>query len=203
MNTTITVHPKLHHYGLVTANLDAMINWYRNVLGITVNHRSNVPAGARQGPPFSGFAFVGNDEMDHRIVFFEMPGATVDPDKRRHTGMQHVAFEYSTLDDLLGTFARLSGLGIRPLWAADHGVGTSIYYEDPDQNIVEINVNNYGNPWTATERMRSLPPSPPAHFDPEKMISARQAGASPWELHERAVAGEFAPAERFDPDAQN
>jgi catechol 2,3-dioxygenase-like lactoylglutathione lyase family enzyme len=201
MNTEIAVHPKLHHYGLATANLDAMIDWYRKVLGMTVNHRSTIPPEARHGPPFSGFAFVSNDEMDHRIVFFEMPGVSVDPDKRRHTGMQHVAFEYSTLDELLGTYARLKSLGILPLWAADHGVGTSIYYEDPDRNVVEINVNNYGNAWTASEHLRTSPPNPPAPVDPDKMIAARKAGASPWELHERAVAGEFAPAEAFDPGA--
>ena len=40
MNTQITVHPKLQHYGLTTANLDAMIDWYHKVVGITVNHRS-------------------------------------------------------------------------------------------------------------------------------------------------------------------
>jgi hypothetical protein len=31
------------------------------------------------------------------------------------------------------------------------------------------------------------------------MIAARQAGASPWELHERAFAGEFPPTKPFDP----
>jgi catechol 2,3-dioxygenase-like lactoylglutathione lyase family enzyme len=201
MNTEITVHPKLHHYGLATANLDAMIDWYRKVLGMTVNHRSKIPARAQHGPPFSGFAFVSNDEMDHRIVFFEMPGVAVDPDKRRRTGMQHVAFEYSTLDDLLGTFVRLKSLGISPLWAADHGVGMSIYYEDPERNVVEINVNNFGTPWTATEFLRTANPGMPAQIDPEKLVEARKAGASPWALHERAVAGEFAPAEPYDPAA--
>ena len=29
MNSEITVHPKLQHYGLTTASLDAMIDWYR------------------------------------------------------------------------------------------------------------------------------------------------------------------------------
>ena len=29
MNTEIIAHPKLQHYGLTTANLDAMIDWYR------------------------------------------------------------------------------------------------------------------------------------------------------------------------------
>jgi hypothetical protein len=80
-----------------------------------------------------------------------------------------------------------------------HGVGTSSYYADPDQNIVEINVNNYNNPSTASEHLGTAPPNPPAPIDPDKMIAAREAGASPWDLHERAVAGQFAPAERFDP----
>ena len=84
MNTEITVHPKLQHYGLTTANLDAMIDWYRKVLGMTINHRSEMPAGRRNGPPFSAVAFVSNDEVNHRIVFFEMPGLVADPDKRRH-----------------------------------------------------------------------------------------------------------------------
>jgi hypothetical protein len=33
----------------------------------------------------------------------------------------------------------------------------------------------------------------------EKMIAARKAGATPWELHERAHTGEFAPAQPIDP----
>ncbi len=36
MNTEITIHPKLQHFGIATANLDAMLEWYRKVLGMTV-----------------------------------------------------------------------------------------------------------------------------------------------------------------------
>lgn len=198
MNTQITIHPKLQHYGLSTARLDAMADWYRKVLGMTINHRSAVPAEARARAPFSAFAFLANDELDHRIVFFEVPGAAVDPDKSRHTGLQHVAFSCTTIDDLLGTYLRLKSLGILPLWAADHGVGMSLYYEDPDQNRVEINASNYSDAWTATEHLRVSPGMMMARVDPERMIAAREAGASPWELHERAVAGEFSPAKPHD-----
>jgi catechol 2,3-dioxygenase len=201
MNTEITVHPKLQHYGLTTANLDAMIDWYSKVLGMTVNRRLAVPAGVRNGPPVSAMAFISNDEVHHRLVFFEMPGLVVDPDKPRHTRLQHVAFEYETLDDLLGTYARLKGLGILPVMAADEGMQASFYYVDPDQNTVELNVNNYGNEWTATEHMKAGPSDRPVFVDPDKMIAARQAGASPWEVHERAFAGEFAPAKPYDPRA--
>ncbi len=204
MNTEVTVHPKLHHYGLTTANLDAMIDWYRKVLGMTVNHRSAWggprsagPRGPQCGPPFSAVAFVSNDEVNHRLVFFEVPGVVADPDKSRHARLQHVAFEYRTLDDLLGTYVRLKSLGMLPVMAMDQGLQTSIYYTDPDQNIVELDVNNYRDEWTATEHIRTEPPVM-AFVDPDKMVAARKAGTSPWEAHERAVAGEFAPTERFD-----
>ena len=199
MNTEITIHPKLQHYGLVTANLAAMTDWYRKVLGMTVNHRLAPASGAQKGPPFSA-AFVSNDEVHHRIVFFEMPGLLADPDRSRHMRLQHIAFEYDTLDDLLGTYVRLKGLGILPVMAGDEGIQTSLYYRDPDGNNVELNVNNYGNDWTATEHMKAAP-SDRANLvfvDPDQMSAARQAGASPWEVHERAVAGEFAPTTPYD-----
>src|SRR5271165_1097363 len=199
MNTEIIVHPKLMHYGLATANLDTMVDWYRKVLGMTVNNRVKVPAGIPNGPPFSGMAFVSNDEFDHRIVFFEIPGLVADPDKRRHTGLQHVAFEFGALDEMLGTYTRLKKAGIPPIWAADHGVGTSIYYEDPEKNVVELNVDNFGNRWTATEFLKAAAAAMPVQIDLDKMIAARKEGASAWELHERAFTGEFTPEETFNP----
>jgi catechol 2,3-dioxygenase len=144
-------------------------------------------------------AFLSNDEFDHRIVFFEIPGVVPDPDKRRHTGLQHVAFEYATLDDLLGTYTRLKNQGIAPLWAADHGVGTSIYYEDPENNVVELNVDNFGNKWTSTEYLKAAAATVPAQIDVDKMIADRYAGASPWHLHERAMTREFTPDKPFNP----
>lgn len=53
MNTEIIVHPKLQHYGLTTGNVEAMIDWYRKVLGMTINYRFAATAGAQKGLPFS------------------------------------------------------------------------------------------------------------------------------------------------------
>jgi catechol-2,3-dioxygenase len=197
MNTDVIIHPKLHHYGLTTTNLDTMTDWYRKVLGMTVNHRSSRPADGTHRAPFSAVAFLGNDEADHRMVLFEMPENSADAHRGRAGPLQHVAFQCETFDDLLGTYERLKSLNILPLWAADHGVATAIYYEDPDRNVVEINVNNYGNAWTATEHMKTMSPVT-VQVDPGKMIAARGAGAAPWELHQRAIAGEFIPAKPFD-----
>ena len=202
MNTQITIHPKLQHYGLTTTNFDAMIEWYRKVVGITVNHRSEVPSEAQGRAPFTAVAFTSNDEANHRIVFFKIPNLVTDPDKSRHTRVQHVAFEYQTIDELLGTYVRLKESGILPVFAFDEGFQAAFYYADPDENLVELNVNYYSSDWTATEHLRAahaIAQRPEiAPVDPEKMIAARKAGASAWELHERSIAGEFAPATPYE-----
>ena len=58
MNTEITIHPKLHHLGLTTGNLEAMIDWYRKVLGMTVVHQTEAAAGGQKDAPTLKAAWV-------------------------------------------------------------------------------------------------------------------------------------------------
>jgi len=194
MNTEITIHPTLQHCGLTTGNLDAMLDWYSKALGFTVHIRVAAPAGT----PFNTVAFASNDEVNHRLSFFETPGLSVDHERDNHARVQHIAFEYESLDDLLGTYVRLKKLGMTPLWAADQFIQTAIYYTDPDGNIIELNTNNFANDWTVTEQLKNLPPPLHINVDPEKLIAARKSGASAWEVHERAVAGEFNAASTYE-----
>ena len=195
MNTEIIIHPKLQHVGITTPNLDAMLDWYRETIGLTVNKRVAVPPGRA---PFTTVAFASNDEINHRMSFFETPDASIDGDRSRHARVQHVAFAYENLDDLLGTYVRLKNLGMMPMWAADQSFQTAIYYEDPDKNILELNCDNLTNVWAVTEQLKLLPSQLHVFIDPEKLIAARKAGASPWEIHQRAFAGEFVPAKPYD-----
>jgi hypothetical protein len=68
--------------------------------------------------------------------------------------------------------------GILPVLAADQGLQTSVYYLDPDQNSVELNVNNYGNEGTATEHIKNSS-SKLAYVDPDKMLVGAQRGRVP------------------------
>jgi catechol-2,3-dioxygenase len=77
------------------------------------------------------------------------------------------------------------------LWAADRFFQTALYYADPDQNILELNTNNFPNDWTVTEQLRNLPSQMHLNVDPEKMIAARSAGASPWQVHQRDSHGSY------------
>ena len=205
LNTETIVHPKLQHIGLLTGNLRRLVEWYKQVLGMRPIYMGDNPMDAPAGSPPSLLkaAFISNDEISHRLALIEIPGLSADPERSRHQRVQHFAFEFLSLDDLLGSYARLKSLGIVPVMAVDEGPQTSFYYDDPDGNSVEINACNYGDRWAALEHMQTSPEF--AHrplgvfVDPDQMIAARDAGATPWEMHKRGWRGEFTPVTPFDP----
>jgi catechol-2,3-dioxygenase len=147
--------------------------------------------------------FVSNDRANHRIAIFSVAALQEDADKHGHVRLQHMAFEYGTIDEFLSSYARIKGLGIEPVFTTDHGPTTSFYYEDPDGNLVELFVDNFGNwdkssefMWSAPEWAANALGTP---VDPDKLVAARQSGMARDELHRRAYAGEFPPARPMDP----
>ena len=95
------------------------------------------------------------------------------------------------------------GLGIEPVLTADHGPTTSLYYQDPDGNSVELLVDNFGD-WESSknymETSQDFAAKPfGSYVDPERLIAARDAGVPVAELHTRAYAGEFPPTRPIDP----
>jgi catechol-2,3-dioxygenase len=148
-------------------------------------------------------AFVSNDRANHRMAIFSLPELKEDTDKHAHAKLQHVAFEYATIDDLLNTYTRLKGLFIEPVLTMDHGPTIAFYYEDPDGNSVELFVDNFGDWDKSREYVRTSPEfrknSLGTLVDADKLVAARQAGMSFAELHRRAYAGEFPPSRPMNP----
>jgi catechol 2,3-dioxygenase len=186
------INPTLHHFGVITTHLEAMLDWYAKVLGMTTNFQSS-----------GGLAFVSNDKAHHRMALISLPGLRDDPEPPLHAKLQHVAFEYATIDDLLHSWERLKGMGIEPVLAADHGPTTAFYYQDPDGNSVELFADNFGDWDQSSEYLRTSPAfhhNPMGTYvDPEQMLAARKAGATAAELHQHAMAGEFSPARPMNP----
>lgn len=183
--------PVMHHVNLKTTRLQELIDWYGTVVGMRPNHQ------------YEGGAWLTNDAANHRLALLTVPGLEDDPDKIRHTGMHHTAFEYASMDDLLDTYQRLKSQGITPHGCLDHGMTTSFYYADPDGNSVELQADNFGGDWSqSTEFMRSAPEfaADPigTHIDPDALVAARSAGASADDIHRRAYAGEFTPDRPLD-----
>lgn len=178
--------PVLHHVTLKTTRLQPMIDWYGVVTGMTVHFA------------FPGGAWLSNDGANHRMAFLVTPALSDDPAKLGHSGLHHTAFEYAGMDQLLDSYTRLKRLDILPHIALDHGMTMSFYYVDPDGNSVELQCDLFGD-WEASSAWMKTSPVFAANpigatVDPDRLVEARAAGASPQEIHERAYAGEFPPA---------
>jgi catechol 2,3-dioxygenase len=167
-------------------DVDAMVKFYELVCGLQPVYYA------------AHAAWLTNDEANHRIALLRLPGTHPPVDKPHSAGLHHTAFEYATFDEWLDNYIRLRDLGYLPVICLDHGMTISMYYADPDGNGVEIQVDAF-NDWKlskewmwASQEFSEDQIGP--QFDPEKLIEARAAGLSPAEIHKKARAGEYSPA---------
>lgn len=180
------IKPLLHHVTFRTSQLDEMIKWYGTLLGARVVFRNEFAA------------WTSNDEANHRIAFLAVPGIERDPDKVKHSGVHHTAFEYASFDDLMSSYDRLAGEGMAPAFCLDHGMTISIYYEDPESNYVELQCDCFGDWGKSAEWMNQsadFARDPVGtFFDPTKVFAAHQGGAAFATLHAAMRGGEYPPA---------
>jgi catechol-2,3-dioxygenase len=175
----MTVTPRLAHIVLQTNQLPEMRNWYQAVLGARVVFEN--PA----------MCFLTFDEEHHRLALFSPPGGGLPERTPMTVGLAHSAFTFPSLGDLVDKYLELSASGIEPRIPVQHGVTTSLYYRDPDGNMVELQIDNFSTADEATDYMRgqeyandSIGPS----FDPAALAKAFKSGAPPSELTTRAWA---------------
>jgi catechol-2,3-dioxygenase len=161
----MSAKPKFAHVVLQTPRFDEMRDWYCTVLDAHVVYEGH------------GLGFITFDDEHHRIALMAAPLAPRNPGA---AGMHHTAYTYANLDDLLTRYEMLKARGIEPKVPIQHGVTTSLYYQDPDGNFVELQIDNFATPDEATEYMRgpeysANPVGVP--FVPELMRKALDEGA--------------------------
>lgn len=123
---------KFAHVVYQTRRFDEMVDWYQQVFEARV---------VWQNP---ALAFLTYDDEHHRFAFANMSALKpdgADTGGQADTGVNHVAYTYANLGDLLETYARLKQAGIKPYWPVHHGMTLSPYYQDPDGNRMEFQVD--------------------------------------------------------------
>ncbi len=164
--------PTLAHVVYRTRKFEEMLSWYREMFHARVQHRN--PA----------MAFLTYDDEHHRLAFIDL--ATVQPDgkdseKHGLVGVEHIAYTYPLLEDLLENYTRLKAHGIRPYWCVHHGLTVSMYYSDPDGNQIEFQVDAFASDEESNAYISgpdfSVNPVG-VEFDPEDWLAQVDAGAS-------------------------
>jgi catechol 2,3-dioxygenase len=184
-NSQPFIKPSLHHVTLKTTRLQDMIDWYGKTVGTRVIYQ------------FPGGAWLSNDNANHRLGLLAFPDFHEVGKQEKHTGMHHSAFEYGTFEDLLNSYARIRDSNIVPKFCLNHGMTISMYYADPDGNLVELQSDNFGDWSKSADYMSSSPvfAGNPigVFFDPDRVLAALRAGQTPKSIQDGIMAEKYLP----------
>jgi catechol-2,3-dioxygenase len=132
---------------LGTCRYDAMKAWYRQVLDM-VEATEHVPqrtATAHAGPVrICFFRLHAEHPYQDVVAIFGMAGAAGE-DAKGCPGLHHMQLRNASIAVLRERYGRLKQSHIVPEWAMNHGPSTSLYYRDPDRNVVELAASNHGS----------------------------------------------------------
>jgi catechol-2,3-dioxygenase len=172
---------KLAHVVLQTGQKPVLRDWYLQVLDAHVVYENDF------------MALLTFDDEHHRLGIVHLPH----PVQRSPmtVGLAHSAYTFDSLEGLLTKYEELAAAGIQPHVPVQHGPTTSIYYRDPDGNMVELQIDNFSTPDEATECIRGAEfqadPFGPS-YEPDAMLAALRAGTPEAELITRAWASSCA-----------
>ncbi|KAK9769627.1 putative VOC domain-containing protein [Seiridium cardinale] len=118
---------KLAHVVLRTKNFSSMVSFYKIFLGAHATYENKQ------------LAFLTYDDEHHRVAIVDVPNTTLRD--RNSAGMDHVASTFNSLRDLTLAYKQRAAYGILPLCSINHGPTMSLYYQDPDGNKIETQVD--------------------------------------------------------------
>jgi catechol-2,3-dioxygenase len=118
---------KLAHVVLRTSRYTKVIEFYKLLLEAQAMYENEQ------------ITFLTYDEEHHRLAIANVPGLL--PKVKAMAGVDHFAFTFESLGDLLHMYQRVKKCGVVPIWCINHGGTISFYYEDPDSNVVEMQID--------------------------------------------------------------
>lgn len=164
----MTAPSKFAHVVYQTHRFEEMIDWYTRVFEASVRHRDE------------RLAFLSYDDEHHRMAFLNL-GAPTDgnaPQRANGVGVHHVAYTWNDLGELLHTYKRLKSYGVLPVRPIRHGLTLSLYYEDPDANRMEFQIDlmdlKTASDFMGSRTFAANPIGEP--FDPEELVARYEAG---------------------------
>jgi catechol 2,3-dioxygenase len=128
------------HAVLHVRDLEAMVAFYRDVLGFEVTDRGPLDP-AHPGLELAFLSQVGSEH--HQLAFAPVRSATGD------TNLDHMAFRVGSLADVkaMAETVRVDGRGAN-IHFVNHGNAWSVYFKDPEGNGIEVFCDS---PWSVRQ----------------------------------------------------
>ncbi|MDP7675132.1 MAG: VOC family protein [Dehalococcoidia bacterium] len=158
---------KFAHIALHTTDIATARDWYLKVLEARVLFENDT------------ICFTSYDAEHHRVVFVNNPEFQK-PEKPLSNGtLHHYTFTYAHLDELLDKYAELKEDSIEPFICLNHGPTLSMYYADPMNNALELQIDTMTMDQASDFIDANFEKNPIGiNFDPDDLVARRKAGAS-------------------------
>lgn len=129
---------KLTHVAIFTRDLEKMVDFYTQALGLTVTDQGEALSASVQ------MIFMSSDPDEHH-QFVLISGR---PDNATFNVSQQFSFLVDSLDELRTTRDRVAVAGLEIARTTTHGNAWSIYFNDPEDNQIEIYAHT---PWYVSQ----------------------------------------------------
>jgi catechol-2,3-dioxygenase len=150
---------KLGHVVLKVRDLDRSEAFYTSVVGLRVTGHL---------PGRMVFFSVPGNEDSHDLAIWKV-GPDAAPAEARQVGLFHVAWQVERPEDLEPLHRDLLARGVRVHGTTDHGANLSVYFEDPDGNMLEFTYERPRESWPPDR-------NPFAGREPLPFAATRDAG---------------------------
>ena len=106
-----------------------------------------------------GMVFFSTDVADNHHMLALMPAKAGAPmPEPEGVGMQHVSFELGTFAELQSAYRTFKEKGVNVCYTTYHGISKSVYFNDPDGNMLEVYCN------VPAEEYRKSVPNPYSRY---------------------------------------
>jgi catechol 2,3-dioxygenase len=173
---TSQIHPQLSHCGVYARDIDAMVAFYTKTIRLVVSDRGISSRGGE-------LAFMTAAPGHHHqlvVVSGRAPDGV--------STVNQLSFKVAGLDQLKETHRRVRDAGVTEIRQTSHGNALSIYFPDPEGNMVEIYMDT---PWYV----------PQPHSVPIDLSLPNDAIMAQTERHCRETSG-FMPIEEWQAEVQ-
>lgn len=129
----------IHHVTALCSDLERTVSFYRDLLGLTLVKRTN-----NEDDPDARHFYFGDVEATpgSLVTFMEYP--MMEQGAVGVGVIHHFALRAGSLDELSAWHAHLTAHGVQATEPIDRTYYSSIYFRDPDGNIVEIATDGPG-----------------------------------------------------------
>tara|TARA_B100000575_G_C23058624_1_gene609463 strand:- start:281 stop:967 length:687 start_codon:yes stop_codon:yes gene_type:complete len=140
----------IHHVAFKTTNYKKMVDFYTNLFGCEPLYQSDQISFLAYDNEHHRIAIANTSDVLNELNFIEriVMKLKIYMNKSLPSieGLDHISYRINPIEKWFKFYFDAKARGLLPLWTINHGWISGIYYQDPDNNLVEIFFEHFDTP---------------------------------------------------------